>query len=138
MKKDSSKQSAEMDEWQLLEKKRQDRVIRFQKWQKAVGRGPAVNLKDAMKTMLKKSGINFMKKNSGVLQIWNNVVGEEVAIMAVPASFKAGVLTVEVANSALLHELAQFHKEELLESLRQACPNVTIRNIRFKLGVEKK
>ena len=50
------------------------------------------------------------------------------------AGLRRGVLEVEVANSALLQELAQFHKRRLLEALRQMLPGTPLHDLRFRAG----
>lgn len=125
-------------EWDELEKRRQRRIDSIRRYEEKRGNYESKELGAVLKITLKKSGLNFMKKNRGVLQAWNETVGEEIGMRTYPASFRAGVLTVDVDNAGLLQELAQFHHDALLESLRAACPATTIRKISFKLGVEKK
>lgn len=46
---------------------------------------------------------------------------------------KNGTLLIGVGNSALLSELAAFHRHELLAKLRAADPEATIRELKFRL-----
>lgn len=47
-------------------------------------------------------------------------------------SFRRGVLEVEVRNSVLLQELAQFHKRRLLAELRKRLTSQTITDLKFR------
>src|SRR5579859_2445761 len=49
---------------------------------------------------------------------WREAVGPEVAGMTSVRGVRDGVLTVEVASSALLQELATFYRSSILSSMR--------------------
>jgi predicted nucleic acid-binding Zn ribbon protein len=65
---------------------------------------------------------------------WAEAVGPEHAQHTRVAGLRRGVLEIEVANSALLQELAHFHKRRLLEQLRPRLPGVTVNDLRFRAG----
>jgi len=65
--------------------------------------------------------------------IWNEVAGETIAAKTKASVIKNGVLQVGVASSALLGELAAFHKPSLLEKLHKDHSDLNIRDIKFKL-----
>jgi predicted nucleic acid-binding Zn ribbon protein len=65
---------------------------------------------------------------------WAEAAGAAHAPHTRVAALRRGVLEVEVANSALLQELASFHKRRLLEQLRQRLPGVTLNDLRFRAG----
>ena len=69
-----------------------------------------------------------------VASAWRQVVSDEVAAQTRPAGLRGGVLTVEVDNSVLLHELAGFHKAVLLDALRELVHRVYVQDLRFRLG----
>jgi hypothetical protein len=50
------------------------------------------------------------------------------------AGMRRGILEVEVNNSILLQELAQFHKRRLLEALRSQLTSTTVADLRFRSG----
>ena len=52
------------------------------------------------------------------------------------AGVKQGVLQIGVASSALLSELAAFHKQSLLDKLQSDHPHLQVRDIRFRLRGE--
>jgi hypothetical protein len=49
-------------------------------------------------------------------------------------ALRRGVLEVEVTNAVMLQELAHYHKRRLLEQLRGRLPELTITDLRFRLG----
>ena len=49
-----------------------------------------------------------------------------------------GVLQISVGSSAVLNELAGFHKQTLLENLQQQFSHLKIREIKFKLKTDLK
>jgi predicted nucleic acid-binding Zn ribbon protein len=65
---------------------------------------------------------------------WADAAGADLAKATRVAGLHRGVLEVEVANSALLQELAHFHKRRLLEQLRPRLSGVTLNDLRFRAG----
>ena len=47
---------------------------------------------------------------------------------------RSGVLNVGVSNSALLSELAAFHKQALLQTLRTQAAHLRIRDLKFRIA----
>jgi hypothetical protein len=88
----------------------------------------------AIKTFLKDSGAGWMLKHRDLLAAWYEVSGEEIAENTRVASYRAGRLTVDVFSPALRQELASFHREALLEDLRDRLPGAALRDIRFQLA----
>jgi predicted nucleic acid-binding Zn ribbon protein len=74
------------------------------------------------------------RRESRVLEIWEEVVGPERAARLVPAGLRAGVLWVEVESPALLYEAAQFARGEILARLKERLPELGIEDVRFRLG----
>jgi len=63
------------------------------------------------------------------------VVGAPLAADTRVRGLRDGVLTIEVASSALLSELETFHSQELLRALRRrGAPFAEVREIACKLG----
>ena len=67
-------------------------------------------------------------------EAWATASGEFAGKTRV-AGLRRGVLEVEVAPGALLQELAAFHKRRLLEAMKKALPNATVKEIRFRAGM---
>lgn len=69
---------------------------------------------------------------------WSETVGPEIAAETRVASYREGVLRIEVRSSALLQELATYYKASLLESLRGALARGAAREglerLEFRLG----
>ncbi len=64
---------------------------------------------------------------------WRQVVGETIAAKSQVSLPRRGVLTVLVANSAVLHEL-QFRKAEILRRLASLMPEQPLKDVRFRVG----
>ena len=71
-------------------------------------------------------------------QAWQTVAGEETARKSRVLELTRGVLQIGVSNSALLNELVGFHKQTLLENLRQQFAHLKIRDIKFRRKTELK
>lgn len=65
---------------------------------------------------------------------WEESIDPQFAGQTRVLGLRRGVLEVEVANSALLQELAHFHKRRLLERLRPRLPGTTLTDLRFRAG----
>ena len=65
---------------------------------------------------------------------WNTAVGEPLCRQTRLGEVRRGVLSVTVAHSTLLGELAAFRKSLLIKALRVSAPSSTIHDIRFRVG----
>jgi predicted nucleic acid-binding Zn ribbon protein len=65
---------------------------------------------------------------------WAESAGPALAEQTRVAGHRRGVLEVEVNSSALLQELAHFHKRRLLEELRRRLPGTRLDDLRFRAG----
>ena len=65
---------------------------------------------------------------------WNAAVGEPRCRQTKLGEVRRGVLNVTVAHSALLEELAAFEKPRLLKALRENVPDLSVLDIRFRVG----
>ena len=65
---------------------------------------------------------------------WDTAVGEAASRLTRVGGIRHGVLSVTVAHSALLEELAAFRKPDLLAALRRDAPGTTVHDIRFRVG----
>ena len=65
---------------------------------------------------------------------WNGAVGTPRCRQTKLGEVRRGILNVTVANSALLEELAAFEKPTLLKALRENVPDVSVLDIRFRVG----
>lgn len=65
---------------------------------------------------------------------WAEAVGLETAAQTRVVNLRRGLLEIEVRNSVLMQELAQFRKRELLTGLRKLLPGVAITDLKFRSG----
>ncbi len=65
---------------------------------------------------------------------WASAVGEADHRQTRLGGVRHGVLSVTVAHSALLEELAAFRKPALLAALRRDAPGTLVHDIRFRVG----
>lgn len=65
---------------------------------------------------------------------WAEAAGVDQARLSRVLGLKRGVLEIEVGNSVLVQELANFQKSQLLAKLRDALPGEKIHDLRFKAG----
>lgn len=71
-------------------------------------------------------------------QAWRAVAGDDIGCKSRVIELTRGVLNIGVSNSAVLNELAGFHKQALLEQLQQQFSHLKIREIKFRLKTELK
>ena len=67
-------------------------------------------------------------------ETWNAAVGEPCCWQTRLGEVRRGVLSITVAHSTLLEELAAFRKPALLEAIRASALGTTIHDIRFRVG----
>ena len=66
-------------------------------------------------------------------ELWEVVVGVEIATHTRPAAFKDRLLIVYASSSVWLHQL-RFNKNEIIEKLNAALKKDLIDDIRFRIG----
>ena len=69
-----------------------------------------------------------------VVSAWEEVVGAQTAARTRVVRFVGGVVTLEVASSALKHDLLTFRKNQLLDGLRERLSGVDIRDLKCRVG----
>lgn len=65
-------------------------------------------------------------------QAWVNTVEPSYQPHTRVLVLRRGILEIEVNDAVLLQELASFHRRKLLEKIKKALPNSTIRELRFR------
>ena len=83
-------------------------------------------------------GLARVHGNEQLQQAWKRVAGDNIGRCSAVIGLTRGVLQVGVTNTALLSELASFHKATLLESLQQQHPHLKIRELKFRLKTDLK
>ena len=93
-------------------------------------------LKDILGRFLQTSGLARRAGVGDLRAAWEEAVGPGAEHTRIDA-IRQDVLTVVVDSAALLAELANFRKDELLGALRQRAAGQAIGDIRFRLGSVK-
>jgi predicted nucleic acid-binding Zn ribbon protein len=83
---------------------------------------------------MKQSGLALGARRGEIAAAWSEAVGPEIAGRTRVAGLRARVLTVEVDGAPLRSELAAFHAQALLETLREAVPSARLSKIVFRLA----
>ncbi|CAN5879171.1 hypothetical protein BH23PLA1_BH23PLA1_06060 [soil metagenome] len=96
-------------------------------------RGP-VPLSEALGALFAARGFGRLRSTRELEEAWAEAVGASAAGQSRPGAIRHGVLSVTVAHPTLLEELAAFRKPALLAALRRALPDLTIHDIRFRIG----
>lgn len=76
------------------------------------------------------------ESNEDLMQVWNlwdSVVGEDIAKNARPAAFKERLLLVHTTSSSWIHQL-QFLKKDIITKVNVAFGRELIKEIKFKIG----
>lgn len=92
------------------------------------------HVSDLLPNLMEELQANYKDRPDLIVAAWPAIIGEKFAAMARAVSFEKGVLVVKVNNSTLHSLLSQNERQRLLASLRQQFPQVTIRNIQFRIG----
>jgi len=83
---------------------------------------------------LREAGIRRPTGGSPVEEAWRDVAGEDVARHSRVASFRAGVMTVEVFTAPLREELQVYRRDELLRALRSRLGGAGPDRLHFRLA----
>jgi len=88
---------------------------------------------DLIKGVVKDAGLDQLGQVERLGELWRTLVGVETASKSRIASFKGGVLMIEVANSGLGQELSVYLKRDLLKKLRSES-GLKITDLRCRVG----
>ena len=122
-------------------------AIRHPKSQFLVSRKPAKSstarppgapptLGAALAELIRIKGVAGRGESAQLAQDWRAAAGDRIADRTRVVGVRHGVLHVGVQNSALLGELASFHKDRLLDEMRRRLPESRLRGLKFKLNGE--
>ena len=89
------------------------------------------SLSDALKMLVQSLGIEKQIEQSKIFDVWNEVVGQQVAKVAQPERLQNGVLIVNVNNAPWRTELT-FRKKEILEKIHEQTKSKSITDIKFR------
>lgn len=88
---------------------------------------------DLIRQVKKDHGLDAQGKLDALQNVWRTLVGSATAGKTRIVGLKGGVLTVEVANSALSQELSVYLKRDLLAQLRTES-GIKITDLRCRVG----
>jgi predicted nucleic acid-binding Zn ribbon protein len=88
------------------------------------------SLKTVIDSMLKNFGIDNTIAQNKALIIWNEIVGEKVALNTEPDRVEHGVIIIKVSTPAWRQEL-YFQKKEIIKKINNTIGKNVIRDIRF-------
>ena len=89
---------------------------------------------DLLPKLMQQLGLSERLRESEVIDVWKQIVGEFIAAHSAPVSLRGGVLFVRVLQPALHYQFEQISKAEILRKLKQRFGTKIIREIRFRLG----
>jgi len=92
------------------------------------------HLSRALSDLIALRGLAGVRGQAQLNADWKEVAGETFAAQTKVLGMKRGVLNIGVSNSALLSELASFHKMTLVENLRERRPDLRLRDVKFRLN----
>ena len=88
------------------------------------------HLKEALRSFVKKEGLDRGIQEQKAVSVWPEVVGEKISANSLAKSISSGILTVEVSNSVWRQEL-QLQKNTIIEKINKVLTRKTIKDIRF-------
>jgi hypothetical protein len=96
------------------------------------GSGPRA-LSDVLSQLQTLRGHGRSLATRQLADLWGRIAGSEISGRTKVIGLRNGVLSVGVANAALLGELTSFHQHRLLEALRGDPDGRRIRKLKFQL-----
>ena len=92
-----------------------------------------VHIGSVLRDVLKKSRLEADTSLIKVWDIWQEAVGDVIAGNTRPAAFKGNLLIVNTTSSSWLQQL-RFLKPEILQKVNHVLGNVSVKDIKFKVG----
>tara|TARA_B110000438_G_C15739512_1_gene617815 strand:+ start:440 stop:715 length:276 start_codon:yes stop_codon:yes gene_type:complete len=89
------------------------------------------HIQQAIKSFLKKTGLESGVEQQEALKIWKETVGGSISKNTEPISVKNGILIIKVSNPAWRQEL-QIQKTEIIKRLNNKLNKNIIKEIGFK------
>lgn len=84
-----------------------------------------------LNSLIKTLGIEKNIEQYKIFDVWNTIVGEQIAKVAQPERIHNGILIVAVSNAPWRTELT-FRKKEILEKIHLTLNSTSITDIRFR------
>jgi predicted nucleic acid-binding Zn ribbon protein len=87
-----------------------------------------------LKELAKEEIFTKALKHRELMNLWQEITGEEIYKQTRIVEFKKGCLTIGVDSAALLHHLANFCKEDILRGLQTRYKGPFVTSLRFRLS----
>lgn len=94
---------------------------------------PLERIGDVLGNSLKRLDLGSRLDDYGVWPIWNEVVGNTIALNAQPEKIRNGTLFVKVTSPVWMQQL-QFMKQMIADKLNERLKTETVKNIFFIVG----
>jgi len=91
------------------------------------------HLSSALSELIALKGLARVRGETQLAAVWSQAAGPEIAVGTQVRCIRRGVLHIDVTNAALMGELAGFHKQSLLATLREQHADLRIRDLKFRL-----
>ena len=88
---------------------------------------------DLINNVIARRGIAAEQSSHRLQNIWESVIGMDLANQTRVSSLRRGVLEIIVSNSSLM-QILSFNKEQYKEEINQQMQNGTLSDIRFRIG----
>ncbi len=95
-------------------------------------RGPEP-IRDILTELMARRGFARVQSSAALESAWSRVAGELMSKYTRVGAVKRGKLEIVVANSTLVQEMT-FQKQSLLAALKEALPDESIKDLRFRVG----
>ena len=95
-------------------------------------RGPEP-IRDILTELMARPGFARVQSSAALESAWSRVAGELMSKYTRVGDVKRGKLEIVVANSTLVQEMT-FQKQSLLAALKEALPDESIKDLRFRVG----
>jgi len=114
-------------------------MVRRRKELSIRGGGPT-GIGNPLREVIARRKIGRLLQSQELDQLWTEAVEPQIAKQTKVVSLRNRVLMINVSDSVLISELANFHKQQILKTIQQKRPDIEIKNIKFKLnaGLKKK
>jgi predicted nucleic acid-binding Zn ribbon protein len=95
--------------------------------------GKLIHISDILTAALARYRPAMDTQMTKIWDIWDEAVGKAIAMNAKPASFKDGILIINVSSSAWIHQL-KFLEQEMILNINKQLDLLLVKQLRFKIG----
>lgn len=87
----------------------------------------------ALSQLIALKGLANTRGDEQLTETWNTIAGERIAERTAVMGVHRGVLQIAVVSSAMMNELAAFHKGRLVNEFKENHAELKIKDIKFRL-----